>query len=142
MNNKKWAIFVIVTLIIVSLTGCFGSNNNNDFSEISKSLAQHSNQLNDEQGVTLVGYAADPKENVFRIGIGYDSTLTEERLTKIINDYLSNSLSTIQESDWHQRLTPYNLIIERIGEVKTNFPIIAHKNEGETDLTWVKTEEN
>lgn len=112
------------------MTGCFGSNKNNDFSEISKSLAQHSNQLNDEQGVTLVGYAADQKENVFKIGIGYDSTLTEERLTKVINDYLSNSLSAIQESDWHQRLTPYNLIIERIGEVKSNFPIIAHKNEG------------
>ena len=131
---------LVVILIIVILTGCSGSNKNNDFSEISKSLAQHSNQLNDEEGITLVGNAADPKENVFKIGIGYDSTLTEERLKAIIHEYLSNSVSTLQESDWHQRLKPYNLIIERIGEVKTDFPIIAYKNECETDLTWGKFE--
>ncbi|TVY11433.1 hypothetical protein [Paenibacillus cremeus] len=137
MKNKKWAILVIVALFIVTSTGCFGSKKNDDFSEISKSLAQHSNQLKDELGVTLVGYAADPKENVFKIGIGYDSALTEIRLKQIIEEYLSNSVSTIQGSDWHQRLKPYNLIIERIGDVKTNFPILAHKNERETDLTWV-----
>ncbi|WP_127529267.1 hypothetical protein [Paenibacillus kobensis] len=136
MDFKKPAVFVLVIVIVFSLIGCKSSNPNGDFTEISKHLAQHMNQLDDEDGVTLVGFAADPKENVFKIGVGYDSTMTNLRLEQIIEGYLSDSVSTIKESDWHQKLKPYNIIIERIGVVKTNFPVIAHKNEGETDLTF------
>lgn len=136
MNIRNWALVVIVAVIVAVLAGCQGSDKQDDFADISKMLAQHNNQLNDEEGVTLTGYAADPSKNVFKIGIGYDSTMTEARLKQIIEAYLSDSVSTVQESDWHQRLKPYKVIIERIGDVKTNFPIIAHKDAGEMDLTW------
>ncbi|KAA9005874.1 hypothetical protein F4V43_07315 [Paenibacillus spiritus] len=142
MKDRKQILAAMSALILVTLTGCRDSGKNGDFSVINKSLALHSSQLKEEQGVTLVGYASDPSHLIFQIGIGYDSNLTKEELHTIINDYLSDSVSTRQDSDWHQRLKPYHLIIERIGESRTDFPAIAYKEEGETELTWTEMKES
>lgn len=77
---------------------------------------------------------------LFKVGIEYDSSqLNSEQLKKIITDYLSHAADSAANNpsrNWKEMLEPYLLRIEKLGDAN-NFPVIAEKDIGSTEIKWL-----
>ncbi|XEC97817.1 hypothetical protein AB6A23_00660 [Paenibacillus tarimensis] len=138
--NLRHFLFIIVLIGLLSLlTGCKSGNENNEFSQIGKGFAESSNELNKEPGIILTGYASNPEESLFRVGIEFDrNKITIEQLKKVVDSYLDNATTYTEEKDPKKLLLPYNFRIEELGG-KENLPIIAEKAAGSSEFTWKET---
>ncbi|MFC4775456.1 hypothetical protein ACFO9Q_01485 [Paenibacillus sp. GCM10023252] len=136
---SRWFHCLLLVALVTSIAmtaGCQEKSNKETFSEISDRLAEGMDELDSQPGIRLTGYAANPDDNLFKIGIEYDSTLiTNAQLKEIIVDYLSSAASNSPTEDWREMLKPYRVRIEKLGD-KTTFPVIAEKQSDETELEW------
>jgi hypothetical protein len=108
------------------------------FQEIGQSLSLSIKQINKEPGITLTGFASNADERLFMVGINYDADqMSMDRLKQVVDVYLSNAASNVHTSNWKPLLEPYRLVFERIGDDKANFPILAEKDSGTTEIVWI-----
>lgn len=131
-------VFIVVIMGVLTLfTGCVDSNDTKEFSEIANGLAKSLNQLRDEPGVTLTGFASNSDKRLFIIGIGIDPhKITTGQLKLAVDTYLKNAASYTHEKDAMKMLQAYNLRIDELGKVKKNFHILAEKEAGSTEIKW------
>ncbi|QHW33989.1 hypothetical protein GZH47_26485 [Paenibacillus rhizovicinus] len=137
LNLRKLVAIIAISGVLALVTGCVDRGDTDEFVEISNGLAKNIGQLDDEAGVTLTGFASDPSTNVIQIGIGVDDKLIKpEQLKQIVDAYLENATTFTNEKDASKVLQPIELRIEEIGKVKDNFPVLAEKAAGSTEMTW------
>lgn len=131
-------LFVCVVMItsVTIIAGCQEESSKDTFPEVGQRLSKSIQQIDKQPGIVLTGFASDPKEKLFKVGIEYDkSQINSEQLKKIITDYLSHAASSSPLNNWKEMLKPYRLRIEKLGDAN-KFPVIAEKDIGATELKW------
>jgi hypothetical protein len=133
-------LFVFVVMIAsVSITaGCQGESSKDTFPEVGQRMSESIKQIDKQPGIVLTGFAADPKEKLFKVGIEYDrSQISSEQLKQIVTDYLSHAASnSLPSNNWKEMLKPYRLQIEKLGDAE-KLPVIAEKDIGSTEIKWL-----
>jgi hypothetical protein len=130
-------IFVVMIASVTITAGCQGESNKDAFPEVGKRMSESIKQIDKQPGIVLTGYAADPNEKLFKVGIEYDpSQLNSEQLKQIITDYLSHAASNSPSNNWKEMLKPFRLRIEKLGDAN-KLPVIAEKDIGATELKWL-----
>ncbi|MCZ8513384.1 hypothetical protein O9H85_13290 [Paenibacillus filicis] len=105
--------------------------------EINNGFSKNLSQLQAEQGITLTGFASDPQNGLFKIGIGIDSSkMTAVHLKEVVESYLKSVAAMTSEHDWKKLLKPYHVQIEEIGNNSSNGKLLADKPVGGIELIW------
>lgn len=127
---------MIVSATIIA--GCQGESSEDTFPEVGQRLSKSTKQIDKQPGIVLTGFASDPNEKLFRVGIEYDpSQINNNQLKKIVTDYLTHAASNLPPSnDWKEMLKPFRLRIEKLGDA-SNLPVIAEKDIGASELIWL-----
>ncbi|WP_336771014.1 hypothetical protein [Paenibacillus sp. MMO-58] len=132
-----FALVIMFTSVTI-IAGCQGESKKDTFSEVGQRLSESIKQIDKQPGIVLTGFAADPKEKLFKVGIEFDqSQISSEQLKKIVTDYLSYAASNSSTStNWGEMLKPYQLRIEKLGDAQKT-PVIAVKDIGSTEIKWL-----
>jgi hypothetical protein len=129
---KFYFVFLCLVLLIV---GCRDINDTSKFTEIRDGLANNLEQLNSEQGIIMSGFSSDQSQKQLKIGIEFNQdVVTDEELKKLVESYLTSSISAAPETDWRKELYPFTLIVEEIKGGKSRK--IAEKLPNTTELIW------
>ena len=131
-------VFVVIFASVTIIAGCQGESSKDTFPEVGQRLSKSTKQIDKQPGIVLTGFAADPNEKLFKVGIEYDpSQINNDQLKQIVTDYLSHAASNSSPSNnWKDMLKPYRLKIEKLGDAK-KLPVIAEKDVGATELKWL-----
>ena len=137
MRSLYLIVFLIIIVSVTIIAGCQGESNKDTFPEIGQRLSESIKQIDKQTGIVLTGFAADPKEKLFKVGIEYDpSQINSEQLKQIIIDYLSYAASGFPSTNWWEMLKPYRLQVEKLGDAN-KLPVIAEKDIGATEINWL-----
>lgn len=130
-------IITFLFLFVFFLAGC-KSDEIKKFSDVSKGLAKNLNELRGHPGIIMTDFAADGDTKVIKLGIGIEpNKITPDEVKKDIDIYLKHSASFVSaKEDYNKMLEPYTLRIERIGLSATDFPLLAEKTPGSTNINW------
>ncbi|GLX69351.1 hypothetical protein MU1_36960 [Paenibacillus glycanilyticus] len=135
---RTFQMLIVMIVSVTIIAGCQGGSKKDTFPEVSDKLSESIKQMDKHPGILLTGFAADPKEKLYKVGIEYDpSQISSEQLKQIVIDYLSHAASNLSTpSSWEEMLKPFHLRIEKLGDAKKT-PVIAEKDIGSTEIKWL-----
>ena len=113
------------------------AKNTVSFSSAANGLAKNVNQLYKQPGITLVGFAANPEKNLFKIGLVINhKQVTNVNLHQAIQSYLKSAASFTVEADPNKLFKPYQLQIEEIDRGTNTTKLLAIKPAGSNEIAW------
>ena len=62
-------VFVVIFATVTITAGCQGESSKDTFPEVGHRLSNSTKQIDKQPGIVLTGFAADPNEKLFKVGI-------------------------------------------------------------------------
>ncbi|EFM12476.1 hypothetical protein PaecuDRAFT_1156 [Paenibacillus curdlanolyticus YK9] len=131
-------VFVMIMTSMTLLMGCQEKSSQDTFSTVGQSLSKSLKQFDNQPGILLTGFAADPDKKLFKVGIDYDlNKISSDQLKQLIIDYLNDAASMSSSNNWEELLKPYRLQFEKLGDDANLLPVFAEKEIGAAEIKWM-----